>query len=254
MATLSKETLKVLETYPLDENDDRPASHIVPGTDSGDFTAAACWNWALTGGLHDNSGSTTPDAIYTRIIKYNLLSEPIWPTGMGKGLSKTFEDCSAELKLITGNFRSACAKMSEKDDLNARKRNGLIATARRNVMRALAAIAARQNGLKPSKYKTPYTLWVRTRLDEWWSWHHWSLGIEFGNGDISFVQTVNGKDANGALYHACADMWDAGLDGTACIYLEGLHDEQVKLLDSVKAYKEEEQRRGELTSPPSAPR
>ncbi|HTQ14980.1 MAG TPA: hypothetical protein VMH86_13980 [Rhizomicrobium sp.] len=239
MAKLSKEQLEVMASYPLTAK--RPPSHIVPGTDSGNFPDVACWNWALTGGVDNNLGKTTPDAIYQRVIKarYSQVKDLTWPWALGRSLTKEDKKHTGLLKIITDNFKSACAFLSgsERDGIDLR--NEKIARARGKIVRALAALAALENGLVPSKSETIYTLWVRTDLEDWWSWHHWAIGIEVGDGAISYVQTIPGKKEEGALYQGCKAMWDEGLDATEFLYLEELHEAHVALLDKIKPYKAE---------------
>ena len=190
----------------------------VPG--AGAMTAAACWNFALTGTVLGGLDPNAPEQIYERIFDIDNFQLP--PVNRGMRATATvvnFPGCGTELGVLNARHVAAIG-----GDLAARQ----------ECMEALTCIVLRCNGLVPLVAGTNnrYQLHMQTR--SWFGWDHWAISLraEQPGQPRIFFQTVTGQ-LN--MRHACEGIWDEGLPGVA-IELQELHATQVGLLNLVTDY------------------
>lgn len=210
MAVLTLNQIRRMGTYTRVRD-----GYAVPNTNRGALFDCACWNWALTGGTVNANSNRNPQHIYDDIVQYDYDdANAIYAVGIND-VDGNYEGCDAEFTALRDNLNNARAGQ-----------NG----AKRAIRLALMKIAARRNGLVPISDDTagPYVLYMKTGAAEWWSWHHWGLGVRLPTGAFTIVQTV----PNVAIDHGCSVMWDEALVETA-ISLNAIHRAQVDVMNRI---------------------
>lgn len=190
----------------------------VPGAHA--MTAAACWNFALTGTVLGMANPNSPAEIYegaAGILDINNFVIPPVVNGLRPTATViNYPGCAAELAVLNGQIGNAILG-------NVLAQNAC--------QEALVKIVARRNGLIPIVGNNRYQLHMKATT--WFGWDHWGLSFraEQPGRPRIYVQTTTGT----LLKHACNTMWDEHLQGVT-VNLQELNLNQVNFINMVNTY------------------
>jgi len=191
----------------------------VPTSNQEPFVNAACWGWALTGEYEHADNAYTAVTIYNSANGAFVFDDEQVPIGLNAeffGITDViFPQTIPYHQALQDNLADALAGHADAQD-----------TCRIALMKLTATL----NGhtILADDGSEIYTMVMKS--SSWYGWDHWSLGIQgVGGGVITYQQKVNGTP----LQYNCGVTWDEHQPLETVIRIDGLLQEQVRMLNRV---------------------